>query len=1081
MKTKKFFGKRALSLLLTLLMVLSLVPLSVFSAFAAEVDTVAVGATAEPYDGVPVTPEIITSSNYQSFGLTDSNWSAYNGYYAIRNAKELYGFANLVNGGDRYINAVLLHDIVVNETVSASGATYEWVSIGASPDTSFMGTFDGNGCTISGLYCNYITATGVGLFGTIGKSAQSNSVNIKNVVLANSYISGSNGLGGIVGIAIGYGSTISNCVVSEDVMVVKSIDNATPYTGGIIGQYDGLASSILQKYNVCCTVSNCVNLGTVQIMTRDFTSNIAANRHNIGSITGVYATEDNAYEFIVVNNCYYLSGHLKDNNGNSLKADGTVVDIGKGGGNNRMSDQGCTILSSATASHTCLSVTHKEIQSTCQYTGLSEYSFCLICGKITSGEKKEFELVVHEYNSATCLSPEKCIYCGTTRGISNPFNHENQSTYYKEHSDSHHMLAHYCCDYGDVEKHSYNSNSVCTLCKHQCTHSHIVNGTCSDCGATGALYLNPVWDSENQVMKFEPTLLKTTVPTKITSSSTTWTSGWYIVEGNVTIDNNITVSGDVNLILANNSHLTTQYSIIVNSGNTLSIYSQSEDPAVAGELTVNGSGGRAGIGSDGTNAGTVNIHGGIISTKSTSRGAGIGSSNTGQRYFGGYININGGTVIATGATGNAGIGSVRTGGAIGAYITINGGNIQANGGVSGELSNTAGDSLELYTITLDGVVDGTTVLSIKGVNYSFCDVKTLDTDKLYLYLPTDSNPTGVYLSNGEFYSGTIDSSTKTGTFTLHAQHNWEDGKCPVCGEECVHNFENDKCTICGMEDPNAKDKLLGHTISLGDKIAVNYYMSLTSKTIADANAKMVFTVPDTGSTYTLEIPVSEVTPNKDGYYVFACEVAAKEMTSVIKAKLVTSADELQLDDYTVQDYAKVFIDNPEKYAKEQKLVKAMLNYGAYSQVYFNYNTEKPANSILAEADRTLSDVDLSEFAYTLEGEDANVSYYGSALSLESETAIKCYFVIDGDAEAVTATVNGKNAELKKNGTLYELKITDISAHQLGNMYEIKVGNLTLSYGAFSYGNTAMSSTKEALKNTVKAMYTYNQEAIEYKG
>ena len=35
MKNKKFFGKRALSLLLTFLMVLSLVPLSVFSAFAA--------------------------------------------------------------------------------------------------------------------------------------------------------------------------------------------------------------------------------------------------------------------------------------------------------------------------------------------------------------------------------------------------------------------------------------------------------------------------------------------------------------------------------------------------------------------------------------------------------------------------------------------------------------------------------------------------------------------------------------------------------------------------------------------------------------------------------------------------------------------------------------------------------------------------------------------------------------------------------------------------------------------------------------------------------------------------------------
>ena len=48
-----------------------------------------------PYDGVPVTPEQITSANYKLFGLTDDNWSQYNGYYAIRDAKELYGFAAL--------------------------------------------------------------------------------------------------------------------------------------------------------------------------------------------------------------------------------------------------------------------------------------------------------------------------------------------------------------------------------------------------------------------------------------------------------------------------------------------------------------------------------------------------------------------------------------------------------------------------------------------------------------------------------------------------------------------------------------------------------------------------------------------------------------------------------------------------------------------------------------------------------------------------------------------------------------------------------------------------------------------------
>ena len=119
MKTKFKLPKRILSLVLAFVMVVGLLPMSSFTAFAA--------ATPTAYDGVPVTPTKITSSNYHKFGLTDSNWSSYNGWYGIRDAKELYGFAALVNNNvDRYAKGVLLQDIVVNKTVSASGAAYAW-------------------------------------------------------------------------------------------------------------------------------------------------------------------------------------------------------------------------------------------------------------------------------------------------------------------------------------------------------------------------------------------------------------------------------------------------------------------------------------------------------------------------------------------------------------------------------------------------------------------------------------------------------------------------------------------------------------------------------------------------------------------------------------------------------------------------------------------------------------------------------------------------------------------------------------------------------------------------------------------
>ena len=192
--------KRILSMLLAIVMVVGLLPAASLTASAA----------GEAYNGTPVTPTKIEESNYQILGLTEANWSTYRGYYAIRNASELYGFAALVNGGDRNINGVLLQDIVVNTTISASGATYSWTPIGASLDTSFLGIFDGAGHSISGIYYKNTDATPVGLFGSIGKYAQTSGATVKNLTLKNSYIHGKSYVGGIVGCLRGDNATVAH-------------------------------------------------------------------------------------------------------------------------------------------------------------------------------------------------------------------------------------------------------------------------------------------------------------------------------------------------------------------------------------------------------------------------------------------------------------------------------------------------------------------------------------------------------------------------------------------------------------------------------------------------------------------------------------------------------------------------------------------------------------------------------------------------------------------------------------------------------------------------------------------------------
>ena len=105
---------------------------------------------AEPYNGVSQEPVTITASNYTDYGFTADNWKLFKDYYGIRNAAELYGFAELVNGGKTKINGVLTANIEINENVLKSDGERnedvsnfkQWTPIGTF-SFKYAGTFDG--------------------------------------------------------------------------------------------------------------------------------------------------------------------------------------------------------------------------------------------------------------------------------------------------------------------------------------------------------------------------------------------------------------------------------------------------------------------------------------------------------------------------------------------------------------------------------------------------------------------------------------------------------------------------------------------------------------------------------------------------------------------------------------------------------------------------------------------------------------------------------------------------------------------------------------------------------------------------
>ena len=142
----------------------------------------------------------------------------------------------------------------------------------------------------------------------------------------------------------------------------------------------------------------------------------------------------------------------------------------------------------------------------------------------------------------------------------------------------------------------------------------------------------------------------------MTATQTTWSSGWYVVEKNVTNTGPVTIDGTVNLIILDGVTLTLNCTIALDGDNTLNIYGGEQG---TGKLSIEKSFPyRAGIGCDYyrgilINApvnigGTLAVHGCEISVNGDIHGTpGIGIQN---------VTIYGGNVKATGF-GGAGIGS----------------------------------------------------------------------------------------------------------------------------------------------------------------------------------------------------------------------------------------------------------------------------------------------------------------------------------------------------------------------------------------------------------------------------------------
>jgi len=235
-------------------------------------------------------------------GYTDDG----NGNYTVTSAEGLKNIAELVNGGKTDIN------ITLDKNIDLTGK--EWTPIGTS-SSSYTGTFDGGGHTITGL-----TVTGsdeyAGLFGYIGKDGGT----VKNVKLENVQITSNNQYANVGGVA-GYSrGNIENCSVSGSVSGNSNSNGTSNCVGGVVGQqYGGTITE--------CTSSAIVD-GTNEV------GGVVGLTNYGATLTACYATGDVTAERDPQNNTY-AGGVVGFNGGGTLTAcyaTGNVIGTGTGTG-----------------------------------------------------------------------------------------------------------------------------------------------------------------------------------------------------------------------------------------------------------------------------------------------------------------------------------------------------------------------------------------------------------------------------------------------------------------------------------------------------------------------------------------------------------------------------------------------------------------------------------------------------------------------------------------------------------------------------------------------------------------------------
>lgn len=320
-------------------------------------------------------------------------------------------------------------------------------------------------------------------------------------------------------------------------------------------------------------------------------------------------------------------------------------------------------------------------------------------------------------------------------------------------------------------------------------------------------------------------------------------------------------------------------------------------------------------------------------------------------------------------------------------------------------------------------------------------------------------------------------------------------------------------------------------LTLGGNIGANVYFADKQDASWKNSYYVIFKV-DNNVTKIKFADGENSTIKATNYRRFSVSVSPQQMTTPIEVYLADKNDTKisEVKSFTIATYGKVLLENSNQEKlinnwtvngaapigsaiteqnKLQKLIKAMLNYGAYTQTYTRTNTDNLANTSLGEGETTPAgptDINGSgNKGYQLPDEDAakaaNIQFTGIALENGSTLGMRIYFrAYDSNKPVTLLTVKTVHVEgnwaltntasIEQDNDGFYIPVRGIYSNWLTNTYRITITNqntdnkqVSIDIQPLAYVYLLLSQENENtnLTNMVKAMYDYCEAAKDYFG